>query len=256
MPSKRKRRVQTRKDNYQFLINAQAIETGPSRKKWSRHDLRNVKPLTPAQEQTFDTYFSSEEDKNLCLYGCAGTGKTFLSLYLGFHAVLATNTQKKIMIIRSAVPSREIGFFPGDRNEKIAPYERPYTDVCFELFGRSSTYEDMKKAGLIEFMDTSVLRGVTWDDSFIVLDEGQNMNFDEINTVMTRVGLRSRILFLGDIKQTDLGKSSRDRSGMEDFLKIAYNMEEFEFIQFTTKDIVRSGFVKSWIIASESFNTL
>ena len=190
-------------------------------------------------------------DKNLCAYGSAGTGKTFLALYLAINEVIQKR-QHRIIIVRSAVPTREVGFLPGDLEEKTALYELPYHDIMWELVGRHSTYQDMKDAGLIEFVTTSFIRGLTWDNAIVIVDEAENMTFHEIDSIMTRVGENTRVIVAGDIKQTDLdGSRKNGTSGIQDSIKVFDKMGGFECIAFNKYDIVRSDFVKSWIIASE-----
>lgn len=236
-----------------LVANGHAKEEGPSKKSWSLHDLANVKPLTPTQEDFFHSWF---QGNNICAYGSAGTGKTFNALYLGLTEVLRKN-QQKVVIIRSAVPTREVGHLPGTLEEKIAEYERPYHDILWELVGRSSTYEDMKEAGKIEFMITSFMRGLTIDNAVVVVDEGQNMTFHEINTIMSRLGDNSRVIFTGDLIQTDLDGSKRTGTcGMDKFLKIIENMNNFDSHKFMAPhDVVRGEFAKSWITAVENFET-
>ncbi len=230
--------------------NARAAEEGPQqRKKWTIHDLRDIKPLTNNQEEMFHSFF---QGNNLCASGSAGTGKTFLALYLAFNEILSTDDgPKRVIIVRSAVPTRDMGFMPGDLDEKMSFYEVPYRDILAELFGRKATYDDMKVAGKVQFMPTSYIRGLTWDDAVVVIDEGENMTFHEINSVMTRIGNNSRVIFTGDMVQTDLRKSGNDSSGMQKFLRVLEHMSEFDCVHFTKHDIVRSAFVKSWIIAAE-----
>jgi len=230
-----------------IVTNTKAYEEGPKKKKWTIHDLKTIKPLTPAQEDLFHVF---NQEKHICAHGSAGTGKTFLGLYLALREVLE-NTHERVIIVRSAVATRDIGFMPGDLNEKMSFYETPYRDICAELFGKFSTYDDMKLAGKIEFMPTTFIRGITWDNAIVVVDEGQNMTFHEINSIMTRVGKNTKIIFTGDMPQTDLRKNRQDVSGMEDFLKVIDQMDEFGKVHFTTDDIVRSDFVKAWIIATE-----
>ena len=233
-----------------LVMNGKAMEDGPKKKKWSKHDLASIRPLTPSQEDLFHAWVSG---KNVIAHGSAGTGKTFLAFYLALQDVLTQQGRNKIILIRSVVPTRDIGFLPGTLEEKIATYELPYHDICWELVGRASTYNDMKVAGVIEFKVTSFLRGLTWPNSVIILEEAQNLNFHEIDSVMTRLGDDSRIIVTGDTFQTDLdGRRTRsDMSGMADLLKVAQDMEEFETVQFTRYDIVRSNFVKSWVTAVE-----
>lgn len=234
----------------QLENNGAAIEEHKrKKKKWSPHDLRNIKPLTPNQENMFYQYYQGDQ---VCAYGSAGTGKTFLALYLALCDVLnKSQTQNRLIIVRSAVATREIGYMPGTLEEKTSLYETPYHDILTELTEKPTAYEDMKRSGLIVFMTTSFIRGLTWDDAVIVIDEGQNMTWHEINSIMTRVGVNSRVIFTGDLVQTDLNKSSKDKCGMQRFLKTINKMGEFFTVQFSIDDIVRGDLVKSWIIASE-----
>lgn len=230
-----------------LVNNGRAMEENQKRKRWSIHDIKKVKPLTPTQDDMFHAWYNNQ---HICAHGSPGTGKSFLSLYLAITEVLEKQ-QQRIIIVRSAVPTREVGFFPGTLEEKVSEYELPYHDIMYELIGRKSTYQDMKDAGLIEFKTTSFLRSLTWDNSIIIVDEAQNMSIHEINSIMTRLGENSRIMFLGDIKQTDLDGKKSGVTGMPEALKVIDIMKEFETVQFTKYDIVRSDFVKSWITASE-----
>jgi phosphate starvation-inducible PhoH-like protein len=231
------------------INNTKAMEEGPIKKKWTSFDLNTIKPLTSTQEDMFHAWY---EGKHICASGTAGTGKTFLALYLAFQEIL--NKQyypNRIILVRSNVKTREIGALPGDLNEKMADYENPYKDMCEELFGRPSTYEDMKHAGLIAFMPTSFIRGLTWHNAVVIVDEGQNLNFHEINSIMTRIGENTRVIVTGDIHQSDLPHNGKDKSGMRQFLDVMKDMAVFESLNFTRYDIVRSEFVKSWIMATE-----
>lgn len=255
----RKRVLKTRINNRQdttyelsqaLVNNCKAWEEGPlKRKSWSKHDIINIKPLTIAQEDMFHAFFSGN---NVVGYGSAGTGKTFVALWLALNEVVNRDTlQTKIIIVRSAVPTREIGHLPGTANEKLSPYEVPYRDILEELIGKSSTYDDMKIAGLIEFMPTSFIRGQTWDNAIIIVDEAQDLNFHELNSVITRIGEDSKLFVLGDTKQNDLIYRKQDESGLKDALKVFEQMSSVAMVKFTSADIVRGPFVKSWIIAVE-----
>lgn len=255
MSSKKRSRKSTRRnEEIEFLkqalyANGHAMEDGPKRKTWSTKDLKNIKPKTEAQEELFHAWFNG---KHLCASGSAGTGKTFLAFYLALNEVFQQRANR-IIIIRSAVATREVGFLPGTIEEKTMMYELPYHDICHELVGRYSTYQDMKDAGVIEFMTTSFVRGLTWDNAVVIVDETQNMTFHEINSIMTRIGENTRIIMTGDTKQTDLVEHKKHLGceGMSQALKVFKNLDSFALVHFSKHDIVRSEFVKSWIIACE-----
>lgn len=217
--------------------------------KLSIHDLKSIKPLTHPQRQMIESFSSG---KSILGIGSAGTGKTFLGLYLALGAVLQRDLNfRNIKIVRSIVPSREIGFLPGDLEEKVSVYETPYRETFTEILGMATSYDKCKDSGMVDFVPTSFLRGQTWDNSVIVVDEVQNMNIHEINTIMTRVGTGSQVLLLGDYLQSDLTKNNKDRSGIQ-FLHEAIKLNDFfDIVHFTKNDIVRSDFVKAWICSLE-----
>jgi len=200
-------------------------------------DLQEIEPLTKNQVIAF------ESTKNLMLHGVAGTGKTFISCYLAFDDMVK-NIYERLVIIRSAVPTRDIGFLPGNEKEKASVYEEPYKDICIELFQRGDAYEILKTKGLIHFMTTSFIRGVTLRNATIMIDECQNMSFHELDSIITRIGQGCRVVFCGDFRQSDLQKN-----GLQDFVRVLKAMEEFDFVDFDIKDIVRSEFVKQYITA-------
>lgn len=211
-------------------------------------DLKTFEPLTANQRKFFDAY--KQGDYFVALHGVAGTGKTFIALYKAIEEVLdKSNPFNKIIIVRSAVPSREVGHLPGDINEKTQIYQQPYQQICHTLFGRPDAYQRLEEQHHIEFISTSFIRGQSFDDAIIIVDECQNMSWSEISTVMTRVGYRSKILWCGDYRQTDLNKSRNDISGIKQFLDVAKSMKSFTHVEFTVDDIVRSSLVRDWIIA-------
>jgi predicted ribonuclease YlaK len=211
-------------------------------------DLKTFDPLTENQKLFFDAY--KRGDYFVALHGVAGTGKTFCALYKAIEEVMdKSNPFAKIIVVRSAVQSREIGHLPGDVNEKMEIYQQPYRQICDTLFGRKDAWDRLEEQGHIEFISTSFIRGMSFDDAIIIVDEMQNMTYEEIDTVMTRVGYRSKIIWCGDYRQTDLNKKKNDVSGILKFFDIAYHMNAFTKIEFTVDDIVRSSLVKDYILA-------
>lgn len=210
-------------------------------------NLKNVNPLTVNQERTFDVW---DDGKNLLLIGTAGTGKSFLSAYLGMKSILHDKEQTKLAIVRSVVPTRDMGFLPGSNKEKSKVYEAPYYAIFSELFGRGDAYDYLKNKGVVEFMTTSFVRGITINDAVIFVDEFQNMTPSELHSVFTRIGKNCKVIFAGDIKQNDLNPR-KEESGFKDFFKVINKMHGFDVIEFTRDDIVRSDIVKSYIIARE-----
>ena len=215
-------------------------------------DLVTIKPITDNQEVAFEAF--KKQNKELFLHGAAGTGKTFISLYLALEKVLDPSTPYHcVYLIRSAVPTREIGFLPGDEEDKTALYQIPYQNMVQFMFEQASDnafhmlYDRMKVQGSIMFLTTSFLRGITLDNAIIIVDECQNLNFHELDTIMTRVGQDSKIIFSGDFFQTDLQKNG-EKEGMGVFMSIIDAMDEFSVIEFTVGDIVRSGIVRSYLI--------
>ena len=214
--------------------------------------LLDIEPITDNQKKLFDSY---AEGKHLVAYGTAGTGKTFISLYNALADVLDESTPyERIYLVRSLVSTREIGFLPGDHEDKADIYQIPYKNMVKYMFQMPSDadfemlYGNLKAQESIKFWSTSFIRGTTLDNAIVIVDEFQNLNFHELDSIITRVGENSRIIFCGDASQTDLVKTN-DRNGIHDFLNILRKMPSFDIIEFGIDDIVRSGLVKEYIIA-------
>ncbi len=223
------------------------------RKKPVNNDyLVDIAPITDNQKRLFDSY---NEGKHIIAYGAAGTGKTFITLYNALKDVLSENTPyDKIYIVRSLVATREIGFLPGDHEDKSSYYQIPYKHMVKYMFQMPSDadfemlYGNLRSQDTIKFWSTSFLRGTTLDNAIIIVDEFQNLNFHELDSIITRVGENTKIVFCGDASQTDLTKTN-ERNGIVDFMKIIRSMSSFELIEFGINDIVRSGLVKEYLIA-------
>ena len=214
--------------------------------------LVDIEPITENQKTLFNSY---KEGKHLIAYGAAGTGKTFVTLYNAIKDVLdETTPYERIYIVRSLVATREIGFLPGDYEDKSDIYQVPYKHMVKYMFQLPSDadfemlYGNLKTQDTIKFWSTSFLRGTTLDNAIVIVDEFQNLNFHELDSIITRVGENSRVCFCGDARQTDLVKTN-DRNGIVDFMNILRKMPSFDIIEFDIDDIVRSGLVKEYIVA-------
>jgi phosphate starvation-inducible PhoH-like protein len=205
--------------------------------------LISLKPITETQGRVVAEY---ENGQHLLLSGTAGTGKTFFSMYLALRDILEHQLQRRLIIVRSVVQTRDMGFLPGDSKEKLAAFESPYVSACEELFGHSEAFGVLKRKGFIEFMPTSFIRGVTLTDSIVLVDEAQNMNDMELHSIITRIGQGSRLIVCGDIRQCDF-LGTREKTGLSDFAMVVSKMDSFSLIEFHPEDIVRSGVVKEYI---------
>lgn len=208
---------------------------------------KEIQPLTKNQHKTFQAY---SQGKNLLLHGIAGTGKSFCALYLALSDIEHNQFFNHVMIVRSVVPTRDMGFLPGNQKEKAAVYEGPYHAMTAELYGRGDAYEVLKQKDILSFTTTSFIRGMTLNNCIVIVDEVQNMSGSEIDTVITRLGDNCRVIFCGDFRQTDLQKE-HERKGLHQFMKILKSMKSFEFIDFQKEDIVRSELVKEYIIKKD-----
>ena len=207
-------------------------------------EAKHFNPLTQNQEVVFKQF----SRKHLFLHGMAGTGKSFIAIYLALKEIFSSQSPfKKLIIVRSLVQTRDMGHLPGSDKDKMKVYEAPYIPICAEIFGRGDAYTLLKQKGIIEFISTSFIRGITVNDSIVLVDECQNLTAHEMHSVMTRIGNYCKIVFAGDIRQTDLNKR-KELSGISDFIKIIKCMNCFEFVEFQEEDIVRSALVKNYII--------
>ena len=214
--------------------------------------MRDIEPLTDNQKTSFEAY---AKDQNLVAYGVAGTGKTFITLYNALKDVLDPSTPyEKVYIVRSLVATREIGFLPGDHDDKSYLYQIPYKHMVKYMFEMPSEadfnmlYGNLKAQDTIDFWSTSFIRGTTFDKTIVIVDEFQNLNYHELDSIMTRVGAQSKIMFCGDASQSDLIKTN-ERNGIIDFMQILRIMSSVDVIEFGVEDIVRSGLVKEYILA-------
>ena len=212
----------------------------------------DVSPITENQQLFFNEW---RNGKNLFAYGAAGTGKTFIALYLALKDVIDEETPyEKVYIVRSLVSTREIGFLPGTHEDKSELYQVPYKNMVRNMFHMPDQtsfdmlYDNLKNQETISFWSTSFLRGTTLDDAIVIVDECQNLNFHELDSIITRVGQDSKIVFCGDVNQSDLQRTN-ERNGILDFQRILEGMDEFSMVEFGINDIVRSGLVKSYLIS-------
>ena len=219
--------------------------------------IREIEPLTDNQELLFQSY---KKDQNIVAYGAAGTGKTFITLYNALRDVLDERSPyEKIYIVRSLVATREIGFLPGDHEDKSSLYQIPYKNMVKYMFELPSEadfemlYGNLKTQGTISFWSTSFIRGTTLDNAIIIVDEFQNLNYHELDSIITRVGENSKIMFCGDATQSDLIKTN-EKNGIIDFMKVLRIMPSVDIIEFGVDDIVRSGLVKEYILAKMELN--
>jgi len=213
--------------------------------KVDKADLLSISPITSNQSLLFHHW---GKHQIFVLHGFAGTGKTFISLYKAIEEVLHSRN-KKLIIVRSAVSTRDIGHLPGDITEKTEIYELPYNHLVSSLFPQKDVYTRLKEQGKLEFLVTSFIRGLTFDNSIIIVDEVQNLTYHELYSVITRVGDKTKIVFCGDFKQAD-----EKNSGLHRFLNVLRCMNSVCFIEFTSDDIVRSKLVKEFIIAESNVN--
>lgn len=232
-----------------LLNNGTAQREHKNKKNLTMHDLKSIKAMNEPQKQMMESFYNG---LNLIASGSAGGGKSYMALFLALQALFTPNsTFTEVKIVRSAVASREIGHLPGTSEEKLEVYEIPYRDIVNDLLRNAKAYDSLKELNKISFTPTSFVRGLTWNNTIVIFDEAQSANFHEISSVVTRLGKNSKLIICGDTKQNDLIYKKNDVSGILDLLRIASKMQSFDVIEFTTNDIVRSGFVKEWLTVCE-----
>jgi phosphate starvation-inducible PhoH-like protein len=251
--SRNSKRNSTRIKSQQFeeflSINPIQIPTQFNQKKFSVHDLVGIRPMTRNQQRMFDLY---NDGYNISSTGYAGTGKTFLALYLALNELLDPETQyERIIIVRSVATVREVGFLPGTLEEKTEVFEVPYIETFDQLFKKTNQYKYMKMAGLVEFVTTSFIRGVTFRNAIVIFDECQNATYEELSTVITRLDSSSKLIICGDTKQNDLIRKKSDVSGFPQFINVLNRIPSFRNVQYELDDIVRGGIVKEFLIAED-----
>lgn len=218
-------------------------------KKLRLENLRAIEPITSSQQEVFKSW---KEENNLILSGSAGSGKTFLALALALETVLDNgNTIDKVVVVRSAVPTRDVGFLPGTMEEKEAAYLVPYVAIVTELFEDKDAWTKLSAQGNIEFLTTSYIRGMTISNAIVIVDEMQNLTFHELDSVITRLGINCKLILCGDYYQSDFHKEG-DKKGILQFLNIVESMKRFDHVEFTWEDIVRSGLVRDYIMTKEA----
>ena len=211
-----------------------------------KFELSNVQPMTENQSRAYQAW---DEGKSLLLHGCAGTGKTFIGMHMALQSVL-NGEYKKLVIVRSAVPTRDIGFLPGSVEEKLKVYEQPYSAITKSLFRRGDAYDILKNKFMVDFIPTSFIRGTTIDNAIVLVDEINNLTFHELDSVITRLGSHTKMILCGDMYQSDL-KFRDEQEGLGRFMSIVDRMDMFQSLEFDFEDIVRSGLVKQYLIAKD-----
>lgn len=205
--------------------------------------LKKILPITENQKLVFDYY---KQNFNLLLHGCAGTGKTFIAIYLALKEILGAG-YGQLLIVRNVQSVRDLGFLPGTLDEKVQPLESPYHHMFYELLGFQDAFEMLRKKGIVDFQTTSYIRGITLNNMIVLVDECQNLNFHELDSTITRIGQNSKIIFSGDFNQSDL--VGKEKNGILEFMEILKSMKSFQCVEFGFDDIVRSGLVKEYLIA-------
>lgn len=236
-------------ENIAALIKEYQDEEDSMKVVFTKEELSKYKPKTPNQKKLKELY---KKGLSLMCDGVAGVGKTYSVLNLAFEDVLDESTPyEKVIIVRSAVATRDIGFLPGTEEQKMEVLEKPYEGICHELFFKDvkSPYKALKHNGYLDFMSTSFIRGITVKKAIVIVDECQNLNYHELKSVITRIGEDAKIFFCGDYAQSDLLKSKNDQTGIIKFRNVLERMKSTDVVTFDKDDIVRGGLVSEFYIA-------
>lgn len=216
-----------------------------------RTKIKKIRPFEPRTEKQAVCQDIWKQGQNLVMNGSAGTGKTFVALCLALTAVFDKETSyDEVIIVRSIVPTRDIGFLPGDEAEKKKAYAAPYIGILKEIVNEPDAWNNLVAAKKLRFESTSFIRGTTFNNAIVIVDEMQNLNFHELDSVITRIGSDCRFIMCGDYYQSDFTKAAEKR-GLVDFMTIVDQLEKFETVEFKWQDIVRSGLVRDYIMTKE-----
>ena len=237
----------------QMMVDANLSVTKNAGKMPKLSDLRKIEPLTDTQADFFDAWYNAPEDNiAFCLNGNPGCGKTFLSMYVALEEILNPESiYDRLIVIRGTKQVSDIGFQKGDLEMKISPFTLPYVQACAELTGQKNSYEALVSVSKLEFMCTSFLRGLNFENAIVYVDEASSLTWHEINTICTRISKNSKLIISGSKTQNDLIYSRNEKSGYSEFLAVSDKMPEFRRFNFTSSDIVRGGFCRSWVVACE-----
>lgn len=204
-----------------------------------------IKPHSANQERYIQNILSHDINFGI---GLAGTGKTYLAVACAV-AALEREQISRILLVRPAVEAGEkLGFLPGDFTQKVDPYFRPLYDALYEMLGFDEVSRLIERH-VIEVVPLAYMRGRTLNDSFIILDEGQNTTKEQMKMFLTRIGFNSKAVITGDITQTDLPKTSE--SGLRHCINVLKDVPGLSFTYFEAHDIVRHPLVQSILQAYE-----
>jgi len=210
---------------------------------------KSIKPKTFGQKRYID---SLRKHDIVFGIGPAGTGKTYLAMAKAV-AAFKNKEVNRIVLTRPAVEAGEnLGFLPGDLQDKVDPYLRPIYDALFDILGADAFLKYFEK-GLIEVAPLAYMRGRTLDSSYVILDEAQNTTNEQMKMFLTRLGFGSKAIITGDVTQIDLAKGKE--SGLKTVTKILGNVKGIDFVNLTSADIVRHPMVQRIINAYEEYES-